>query len=194
MFIVFEGIDGSGLTTQSHRLGAYFEKRGKKTFLTKEPTNNPIGKIIRDVLSGSHRIDQEALALLFAADRSEHMKDIKKNQDSVIVCDRYCFSNFAYQMLQVELGYLMEINSPFLKPDLTIFLDVPPRVCKKRIDENRDHIEIFEHEETLERIRENYLQIITLFEEKGYAITKVDGDRNMKDVHEAVVKSIKEFI
>jgi dTMP kinase len=195
MFIVFEGIDGSGLTTQSHLLEEYLTEAGKKVFLTKEPTTDIIGKIIRNILKGSHETGQEALALLFAADRSMHMKDIEKHlRDSVVICDRYYFSNFAYQMLQVDLAYLMEINAPFLRPDLTIFLDVPPAVCKKRIDENRNHVEIFEHQETLKRIRENYLKIIELFTEKGFAIVTVNGDREIENVHKGVVTAVKRFI
>ena len=195
MFIVFEGIDGSGLTTQSHLLREYLEGKGKRVFLTKEPTNDIIGKVIRGFLKGSHAIGQEALALLFAADRSMHMGSIReRTEDSLVICDRYYFSNFAYQMLQVDLAYLMEINAPFLTPDLTIFLDVPPAVCKKRIDENRSHVEIFEHQETLEKIRENYLKIIELFRKKEFTISRVDGDRSIEETHEAVVRRVREFL
>ncbi len=195
MFIVFEGIDGSGLTTQSRLLTEYLQEKGHKAFLTKEPTTNIIGGVIRNILKGSPEIGQEALALLFAADRSEHMEIIEnKLSESFVVCDRYYFSNFAYQMLQVDLAYLMEINAPFLRPDLTFFLDVPPAECKRRIDENRDHVEIFEHQETLERIRENYLRVIELFKEKGFTIVTVDGDKKIESVHEELITEIERFI
>ncbi|MCK4432830.1 MAG: dTMP kinase [Methanomicrobia archaeon] len=195
MFIIFEGIDGSGLTTQSKILSTHLEKKGNKVFLTKEPTNNPIGKIIRDILKGAYKIDQETLALLFAADRSMHMNSIKNElKDSFVICDRYYFSNFAYQMLQIDLDYLIQINSRFLKPDLTIFLDVPAKVCKKRIDENREHIEIFEHQETLEKIRENYLKIIELFKKKGFNIVKIDGNRSIEETHAAVAACVEKFL
>lgn len=195
MFIIFEGIDGSGLTTQSRSLKNYLEEKGNKVFLTKEPTNNPIGKIIRDILKGAYKIDQETLALLFAADRSMHMNSIKRElKDSFVICDRYYFSNFAYQMLQIDLDYLIQINSRFLKPDLTIFLDVPAKVCKKRIDENREHIEIFEHQETLEKIRENYLKIIESFKKKGFNIVKIDGNRSIEETHAAVAACIEKFL
>ena len=117
MFMVFEGIDGSGLTTQSQILNKYLKEKGNKVFLTKEPTNDPLGKIIRKILKGSlidgcsdsfigSPMRQETLALLFAADRSMHMVTIKKRlKDSFVICDRYYFSNFAYQMLQVDLDY-----------------------------------------------------------------------------------------
>jgi len=195
MFIVFEGIDGSGLTTQSKILGKYLEKRGKKVFLTKEPTENLIGKIIRKILKGQRKLNQETLALLFAADRSMHMDIIKERlKDSFVICDRYYFSNYAYQMLDVDIEYLIQINSRFLKPDLTIFLNVPPEVCKKRIDENREHIEIFETLETLERIKKNYLEIMERFRREGFNIAEIDGNRSIEETHEAVVKCLEKYI
>lgn len=206
MFIVFEGIDGSGLTTQSKILKEYLEEKGKKVFLTKEPTDSRIGRLIRKALKGSPTggcsdsyidlsMDQEALALLFAVDRSMHMDIIKRElEDSFVICDRYYFSNFAYQMLSIDLNYLIRINSRFLKPDLTIFLDVPSEVCKKRIDENREHIEIFENQETLERIRKNYLKIIKLFKKKGYNIVEIDGNRSIEETHADIVKCVEKFL
>ncbi len=195
MFIIFEGIDGSGLTTQSKILSTHLKEKGNKVFLTKEPTNDPIGKIIRDILKGQSKLNQETLALLFAADRSMHMDSIKEElKDSFVICDRYYFSNFAYQMLQIDLDYLIQINSRFLKPDLTIFLDVPAKVCKKRIDENREHIEIFEHQETLEKIRENYLKIIESFKKKGFNIVKIDGNRSIEETHAAVAACVEKFL
>ncbi|HDM22714.1 MAG TPA: dTMP kinase [Methanomicrobia archaeon] len=206
MFIVFEGIDGSGLTTQSKILKEYLEEKGKKVFLTKEPTDSHIGRLIRKTLKGSPTggrsdsyidlsMDQEALALLFAVDRSMHMDIIKRElEDSFVICDRYYFSNFAYQMLSIDLNYLIRINSRFLKPDLTIFLDVPSEVCKKRIDENREHIEIFENQETLERIRKNYLKIIKLFKKKGYNIVEIDGNRSIEETHADIVKCVEKFL
>jgi len=195
MFIIFEGIDGSGLTTQSKILKDYLEEKGNKVFLTKEPTNSHIGKLIRKTLRGLYKTDQEALALLFAVDRSMHMDIIKKElKDSFVICDRYYFSNFAYQMLSVDLNHLIRINSRFLKPDLTIFLDVPAEVCKKRIDENRKHIEIFENQETLERIRKNYIKIIKLFKKKGYNIVEIDGNRSIEETHADIVKCVEKFL
>jgi len=195
MFIIFEGIDGSGLTTQSKILKDYLEEKGNKVFLTKEPTNSHIGRLIRKTLKGSYKMDQETLGLLFAVDRSMHMDIIKKElKDSFVICDRYYFSNFAYQMLNVDLNHLIRINSRFLKPDLTIFLDVPAEVCKKRIDENREHIEIFENRETLERIRKNYIKIIKLFKKKGYNIVKIDGNRSIEETHADIVKCVEKFL
>jgi len=195
MFIIFEGIDGSGLTTQSKILKDYLEEKGNKVFLTKEPTNSHIGRLIRKTLRGLYKTDQEALALLFAVDRSMHMDIIKKElKDSFVICDRYYFSNFAYQMLNVDLNHLIRINSRFLKPDLTIFLDVPAEVCKKRIDENREHIEIFENQETLERIRKNYIKIIKLFKKKGYDIVEIDGNRSIEETHADIVKCVEKFL
>jgi len=195
MFIIFEGIDGSGLTTQSKILKDYLEEKGNKVFLTKEPTNSHIGRLIRKTLRGLYKMDQEALALLFAVDRSMHMDIIKKElKDSFVICDRYYFSNFAYQMLNVDLNHLIRINSRFLKPDLTIFLDVPAEVCKKRIDENREHIEIFENRETLERIRKNYIKIIKLFKKKGYNIVEIDGNRSIEETHAAVAACVEKFL
>jgi len=206
MFMVFEGIDGSGLTTQSKILKDYLEEKGNKVFLTKEPTNSHIGRLIRKTLKGSPTggcsdsyidlsMDQETLGLLFAVDRSMHMDIIKKElKDSFVICDRYYFSNFAYQMLNVDLNHLIRINSRFLKPDLTIFLDVPAEVCKKRIDENREHIEIFENRETLERIRKNYIKIIKLFKKKGYNIVEIDGNRSIEETHAAVAACVEKFL
>jgi len=197
-FFAFEGIDGAGLTTQSSLLKDWFENQGFATFLTKEPTDGPIGSQIRLVLSKRLRMGSTALALAFAADRMDHLDtDIvsKINNGVIVISDRYYLSSYAYQSLDLELGWLANVNSKCLKPHLTILLDVPALICKKRMERMRWHVELYEQTEKLERVRENFLSIAEQMRKNGENIEVVDGNRPLSEIHKdiriAVMKSLK---
>lgn len=157
VLIVIEGIDGAGSTTQTGLLVRWLKKRGVDSVATKEPTNGMIGQLIRKYLNNplsSTLID----ALLFAADRAEHVDNIIKpllSQGKVVVSDRYVESSIAYQSSSgVDEDWLIEVNKFAPKPDLTIILDVPPDVALKRKNLPREK---FEFEEFLGKVREKFL-------------------------------------
>ncbi len=160
LFIVFEGLDGSGKSTQISMLKDKLKLMGKKVHVTAEPTTSATGGLIRDALSNNYKREPSELASLFLTDRVTHnvnpvwgIQKILNNGISVL-CDRYYYSSFAYQGLGTDLQWVMDINlncPQILKPDLCIYLDVDPGSCKSRIDSERAHREIFEEDEKFMR-------------------------------------------
>ncbi|MFN3528036.1 MAG: dTMP kinase [Candidatus Altarchaeaceae archaeon] len=192
-FIVLEGIDGSGLSTQSRLIAEYLTKKGKKVLLTKEPTNGEIGKIIRKILNKEIYTDEVTLSLLFAADRMDHISKINFNDYDYVISDRYYFSNFAYQLSKkIDLNFLININKFAPKPDVVIFLDVNPEICLKRIKErankNSKHIEIYENIEKLKEIRKNFFEIFEKF--KDIKILKINGEEKIENVNKEILKAL----
>jgi dTMP kinase len=216
-FIALEGVDGSGLTTQVDLLKRDLDKQGWMSYLTKEPTDGPAGAIIRLVLrhrllaaknrmtSSRSRSDSDGqqleglnpatVALLFAADRMDHLTgDIipMLEKGVTVVSDRYWLSSFAYQTASnLELNWIREINSKAIRPDLTLFFDVPVEIARKRIDANRWHAELYETLEKMEEVRANYLACIKVLQAEGHKIIPVDATPPIDIVHKKVWRIIK---
>ncbi len=180
-FIVFEGIDGAGLSTQSLRLREHLASKGLKTVLTKEQTDSLIGGLIKSCLRKEWITDALTLQLLFAADRQHHLKteiEPALKEGRHVICDRYVLSTLAYGGLEIGMDFPKEINSKFRGPDMVFILDVSPEVSIERISGNRQHIELFEQKELLEKVRKNYLSL-----KHYYPNTHViDGDRRIEEV------------
>jgi len=161
MFIVFEGVDGSGKSTHARLLADWLRGRGKGVFLTMEPTEGRIGQLIRDVLSGKIKVDPKTLALLFCADRVEHVNQIREALDKgdIVISDRYYHSTVAYQAAQgVDRKWLLELNSFAPEPDIVVFLDLDPAAGEKRARSG----EIFERKEFLAKVRAEYGKFKTM--------------------------------
>jgi len=159
MFIVFEGIDGCGKSTQAALLSEWLTIQGYNVLLTAEPTEGQIGKFIREeILSGKQEISPEALALMFTADRYEHLAtEIMPaiQEGKIVVCERYDYSTIAYQTAQgVDRSWLFDMNKFATKPDLVIFLDVKPKIAMTR----KEGKEIFEDKAFLEKVYTEYVQ------------------------------------
>ena len=206
-FIVFEGLDGSGTTTQSRLLKEWFENENQPVYLTHEPTEGPIGILIRLALAGRlcsatnnqtyQQVNESTLALFFAADRMDHLQNtIIPNLEKGInvICDRYYLSSFAYQSLELEFEWIKQINSKCRQPDLTFMLDVPVIECKKRMAKERWHIDLYEDEEKLEKVRVNYLRIIEEYLRRKENIEILNGNLSQKDVHNEVEKKVRKFL
>jgi len=187
-FIVFEGLDGAGLTTQSQLLKKRLEGLGYRVYLTKEPTDGIVGSIIRAYLRREIFFDRSALPLLFATDRVIHSKKIEKLLKSgvVVISDRYKLSSFAYQF-EFGVEWIKTINKKAIDPDITFVLDVPPSVALERIKRSRFYLEAFENIETLEKVRENYLKLAREFP-NTYV---VDANRRIEDVSRDVFEILK---
>jgi len=191
IFIVFEGIDGSGQSTQSKLLSKYLRKNGYKVWLTKEPTKNTkIGKFIRNVLK-TKSIDNLTIQLLMMADRVEHQKEIKEKLEKnyVVISDRYFFSTIAYGSIEEKsyLKILADFNTKFFViPDLTFILDVDPKIAIQRIKVRKTK-EIFEREEILKKVRENYLEIKELLKNK-LKIFLINASKNIEEVNEQIIE------
>jgi dTMP kinase len=165
MFIVIEGLDGSGKTTQVKRVGQWFYQNGKPCLVTKQPSDGPIGALARAATQGAHNFDNETFALLFAAEHFQHYTDTiapALSRGEYVICDRYYYSNLAYQgkdaaTLERIFAYTQAVmNPPAHKPDLLIFLDATPEESLRRITANRTEISIFETPERLAHQRERY--------------------------------------
>ena len=184
MFIVLEGIDGCGKSTQAKLLYNWLSEK-HDAILTKEPTGNRIGKLIREILSGSISVDPKTLALLFTADRYEHLENEvipALNDNKIVVCERYYFSTIAYQMAQgLDREWIEDLNKFALKPDISIFIDVPPKIAVKRTKTG----EIFETLEFLKKIYENYL---------NFDLIRINGKQDVDKVFEDIKKIIKNKI
>ncbi|MFN4082377.1 MAG: dTMP kinase [Bacteroidia bacterium] len=167
LFIAFEGIDGSGKSTQSKLLYEKMLNNNHKVFLTAEPTDRVIGKLIRDIFKGNINASQETIAALFAADRLDHLMNeengmlkMKQNGNHVIT-DRYYFSSYAYHGTHVNMDWVIQCNTlaaNMLKPDLTIFIDVEPDVCMERISQSRVNTELYETLDNLKNVRNKYFE------------------------------------
>ncbi len=199
MFIVIEGIDGAGKSTQARLLAEWFEEQGYETVLTKEPTDTAFGKLIRRlVLTGGRegiidgaRISHEAEALLFAADRAEHVHKLIKplvEDGKVVISDRYFYSSLAYQWARgLDLDWLIDLNRFAIRPDLTILLDLPVKESMKRINGRSIKTEFDKIAELQKKVRENYLQLAKRFPE----VRIVNALANVEDIHNDIVALVE---
>lgn len=171
-FIVFEGTDGSGKSTQMKLLGKYLASKGVNVFLTCEPTDSPFGAQLRSCLTGRIETNEHTIAALFAADRLDHIfnavNGIKQKLDDgvTVLCDRYYFSSLAYNGGFVPYEWVLSLNTPAmqaLKADLTIFIDLPPEEGMRRISK-RGAAERYETLDKQKKIRDRYF---ALFDKLG---------------------------
>jgi dTMP kinase len=166
--IALEGIDGSGTTTQAKRLAAWMNGQGLETHLTCEPSNGPLGQLLRRFLKRElPSVDAAALALLFAADRVDHVQSeiLPQLQRGLnVVTDRYVYSSLAYQSLDLELSWVAQINGLAPEPDLTCYLRVDPLLARSRRDGRGEDEEIFDADPLQQRIARRYDEI---FESTG---------------------------
>ncbi|MBE7031565.1 MAG: dTMP kinase [Ruminococcaceae bacterium] len=197
-FIVFEGIDGSGKSTQLKMLADVLREKGVKCVETLEPTYGTVGTVLHDILSGKVKADPKVTAALFVADRLDHLTNSEKgvlkllNEGTTVICDRYYFSSYAYQSVEVPSEWVIDANrlaAETLRPDCTIFIDVSPKVAMTRISQNRETTELYETEERLTAVREGYIKAFEKMknEEK---IKIFDGDKAIDEIAE----EIKEFV
>lgn len=192
LFIVFEGLDGSGLSTQAGMLRDYFLKKGERAVITKEQTDGLIGGLIKLTLKHEWKTNPTALQLLFAADRSHHLSheiEPSLKEGKHVISDRYILSTLAFGSLGAQTEFLKQINSLFKVPDITFIIDVPPEVCLERIAKSRFHAELFEEEEKFSQIRNNYLSF-KQFHPNTYVI---NGNRPMDEVFEEIRTIVEKY-
>ncbi len=173
IFIVIEGLDGSGKTTQATLLANRLSQ-SYTVMLTAEPSRGKIGTFIREgCLYEDKRLPTEAEALLFAADRIEHMqKELSPalEDGKLVICDRYVYSSLAYQgSAGLSLDWIKTINARALQPDFSIFIDVPPERVLERLQRKKSVMETLE---TQLKVREVYMKFV----DKG-ELFRVDGDK-----------------
>lgn len=190
-FIIFEGLDGSGQSTQVNLLKEYFEKRGFRVFATKEPTKtSSVAQEIRDVLEKRKEISGDNLQKLFVQDRKEHLeKEILPalERGEMVVCDRYFFSTFAFGTAAgLDLEWLIKLNNDFLLPDLSFILKVSPDVCLERITKRGTEKTLFEVKEKMYKIWAVFEKLVSRFEN----VFLIDGEKSIPEVFEDSKKII----
>ena len=189
-FVCFEGLDGSGITTQATMLRNSLTGEDKDAVLTKEPSDGLIGGLIKACLRHEWKTDSQTLQVLFAADRTHHLATeiepaLKKGK--TVICDRYILSSLAFGGMSISVDTIKQLNSHFRKPNLTILVDTQPKVCIQRMQKARHHIELFEEEQKLVQIRNNYLGLKNFFPNT----VVVDGNRKAEEVHTEIKKIVK---
>ncbi len=196
-FIILEGLDGAGTTTQAAMLHEHLEKLKTKSLLTREPTDSPIGRLIRDVLAGRkmrHQLTERELALLFAADRLEHSRSIESRRATGIhvISDRYLYSSLAYQTLDpsISADWVIQINRGFAVPDLTIYLSVPVDECLRRISLRNENPTVYENRDFLQTISDNYIRLASYYKAHAGPLVMIDGSKPVEDVHRAVLSAL----
>jgi len=186
LFIAFEGIDGSGKSTQVKLLKEKLEQAGLKVYTTAEPTESPIGKIIRDIFTHKMEADHRVIAGLFVADRLNHLLNktdgiIKMLEEGyTVITDRYYFSSYAYQSTHMDLNWVIQANSlsaNLLRPDINIYIDITPEMSIDRLTKGRESIELYETVENLRNVRDKYFEVMELLErEEKIFITNGNRD------------------
>lgn len=152
-FIAFEGIDGSGKSTQIEYLTEKLKKENIYYYTTMEPTDSPIGSLIHQIMTGRVKTDNKVIAALFVADRLDHLLNdlnglkAKIDEGITVISDRYYFSSYAYHSVDMPMEWVIQANDQckqILKPTATVFIDVDPDTAIERIAKNRFHQELFE--------------------------------------------------
>ncbi len=190
IFIVIEGLDGSGKTTQASLLANELAKK-YSTILTTEPSKGKMGSFIREYyLYEEQRLPTDAEALLFAADRLEHVKKElvpALDEGKIVICDRYLHSSLAYQGSSgLSIEWIRGINSKALHPDIGIFIDVTPEIVLNRLHRKRSVMETLE---TQQKVREIYLKFV----ENG-ELVRIDGDKPKEDIAAELYLKVTEMI
>jgi dTMP kinase len=204
LFLAFEGIDGSGKTTQIKLLCEKLKEEGLKFYTTFEPTDSPIGSLISNIFKHRIEADHKTIAGLFVADRLDHLLNqtngiLKKLEEGfTVITDRYYLSSYAYQGAHVPLDWVISANSlstDLLRPDLHIFIDVTPETGMHRLNSTRGTIELFETPENLKLVRNKYFEVIELLKEEEN-IFIADGNRDplmvASDIWHAVAQTMKD--
>lgn len=194
LFIAFEGLDGCGASVQAPLLAGILSKEGYRTYLTKEPTNNLIGGLIRAQLSGEWRTSLECLQLLFAADRAHHLStEIMPalQAGKIVITDRYIPSTIAFGSLEIEdVEWLRKLNSNFINPDITFLINVRAKICALRIKESLQALELYKEEKKLAKVWKVYQEMAV----KDSSIKIVDGERDEIEIVEEITQITKKLL
>lgn len=196
-FIVLEGIDGAGTTTQARLIQEALQKGGLKAVLTAQPSIGPIGKMIRSILRGevtradNTPIGAAAIAALFAADRSEHLDTQIQpwlDQGYHVICDRYYHSSLAYQGLQLGIEYVAQLNAIMKTPDLIFFIDVDPDIAHDRRLERNLASEMYEEDTFQQQLRLAYRQAFQCRDRD--LMIELDGNDSIETINAQIMEHI----
>jgi dTMP kinase len=190
-FIVIEGLDGSGQSTQAGLLRDFLVGKGYQAILTKEPTlDSEAGKKIRKILNQKINTTPAELQKLFTKDRKTHLENLiipSLKQGKIVISDRYFFSTFAYGVSDgLDLDWLIKLNDKFLLPDLTFILKVRPKICIQRIKKRGNPQTLFEKEKKLAKVWQTYKILPKRFEN----VKVIEGEKPIKEVFNQIKKVV----
>ena len=197
--IVLEGLDGAGTTTQARRLIEHLRVSGRKAHLTREPSDGPIGRLIREMLTGHHAIAEQAIrqstfGLLFAADRMDHLQREVEPQlaaGTLVVSDRWYHSSLAYQGTGADRDWIAALNARARRPDLTIFLEVRPEVAaQRRVAAGRAQ-ELFDDLRMQQDVDAGYRATIAELTALGERIEVIDGELPPDAVFQLILRLVE---
>jgi len=198
LFIVFDGLDGSGKGEMIKRLKEYLSKKKFKVLVTKEPTDSSYGKEIKEILKKDAEPKEKAeLCLnLFVKDREEHLKNeiepFLKQDNHIVICDRYYYSTMAFQHTQgIDMEKIIIDNMPFRAPDITFILDLPSETALERIKKRGNRKEKFEQLGFMKKLRKNFLKLTKELEDN---IKIIDASKSKEEVFEAIKSEIKKLL
>ena len=205
-FVVIEGLDGAGTTTQARLLTEALRARNDKVVSTFEPSDGPIGTMIRQMLSmriviprsaegQPEPVTRETLALLFAADRLDHVASRVEPalaRGAHVISDRYYHSSIAYQgdvdgQGGDDFDWVLALNSRARAPELTVVLEVPARVCVERLRARGGEQDLYESLEKLQRLEQRYRQAVEILQGRGQRIEVLDGTGSVEEVQQAIL-------
>ena len=198
LFITFEGPDGCGKTTQMNLLAQYFEKRGKKVVLTREPGGKGLGEKVREILLNYNgEVSDRCESFLFLADRAQNIDIIVKpavEKGEIVLCDRHIDSTVAYQgygrgLDLNEINILNNLATGGKKPDLTLVFDVDVETSMKRVGKEKDRMESAGIE-FHNRVRNGYLELAT---QEPDRIKVLDATKTIEEIHEKVIEIIEKL-
>jgi dTMP kinase len=196
--IVIEGLDGAGTTTQVRRVVEHLTAKGKRAHATREPSDGPVGRLIREMLVGQHAIEGQSISqgtfgLLFAADRLDHLQREVEPQiaaGATVVSDRWYHSSLAYQGTGADRDWIATLNGRARRPDLTVFLQVRPEVAAKRRAAARRREELFEDLRMQQEVDAGYRATIAELRAQGERIEIVDGELTEDQVFAAILRLV----
>jgi dTMP kinase len=191
-FVVLEGLDGSGTSTQMRLLASRLEAEGRPHRITWEPTGEAVGSLIRSILARAVPALPRTIAMLYAADRNEHVHAPEgilawAAHGDLVISDRYIFSSLAYQSIECGFDYVFSLNEAFPLPVCLFFIDTPVEVCQTRLA-RRGMSELFDGSEFQSRVREAYLRTLDCFRGSGMRISALEGNRPPAEIHEDIWK------
>ena len=193
-FIVFEGLDGAGKTTQIELLANRLRGTGRRVYCTAEPTESVSGGLLRDALGGISKRTAGEMAALFVLDRIFHnVNPVNGIQKMLadgfdVICDRYYYSSMAYQGSETDPEWVRHMNldcPEILRPDVCVFLDLTPEQSMARINRGRATQEIYENEEKLTAVRNQFYRVFEELRERDN-IRIVNAYRSIEEIHEEI--------
>ncbi|HSW48494.1 MAG TPA: dTMP kinase [Candidatus Saccharimonadales bacterium] len=204
-YIVLEGIDGSGKTTQIERLYEYFVNLGKEVVKTREPRKDEglIGELIQKILNGKTKVPSVAIQYLFSADRGMHHAELIEpalKAGKIVISDRCFWSAVPYGVLDLEEDFtdntakyilvsqcILSMYHQFIVPDTTIYLDIPVKRAMERLDNQEHAKEIYEEEKKIEKAKQGYDWLLKEFPEE---FKKINGAKPVEEVTTEILSAI----